>query len=83
MIFCFKLEDKEFKEQNYDTDYDDLRTKYQNEYDRANPLTKELALIEYFKFIKSSISHKTKAKPQTTNLCYCCSRIYCFRSSRT
>lgn len=43
-------------EQNFLVDYDELRTRFPNEYDRANPLTKDEALTEYFNFMKCRIS---------------------------
>lgn len=52
-VYCRKHNKVESKEQNYDVDYDDMRTKFMNEYDRANPITKDLAFNDYFNFIKS------------------------------
>lgn len=42
-------------EQNYDKDYDILRTKFVNEYDRLNPVTKKQAKEAYLKYIESRI----------------------------
>jgi len=53
-VFCKRQNKVESKEQNYDVDYDDMRTKFMNEYDRANPITKDLAFKDYFSFIKST-----------------------------
>jgi ABC-type Na+ efflux pump permease subunit len=50
---CFK--NTKITEQNYMVDYDELKTKFSNEYDRANPLTKDEALAEYFAFMKCSL----------------------------
>lgn len=52
-VCCKKHNKVASKEQNYDADYDDIRTKFLTEYDRANPITKDLAFKEYFNFIKS------------------------------
>jgi hypothetical protein len=41
------------REQNYDEEYDDIRTKFSNEYDRSNPVTKDGALKDYFSFMRS------------------------------
>ena len=43
------------QEQNYTIDYDDFRIRFSNEFDRANPITKDDALIDYFNFMKSSL----------------------------
>lgn len=51
---CFK--GNKVTEQNYMVDYDDLRTRFSNEYDRANPLTKDEALAEYFNFMKCKLA---------------------------
>ena len=40
------------REINMDVDYDQMRIRFLNEYDRANPVTKEEALQEYFKFMR-------------------------------
>lgn len=48
---CFE-KPRQVTEQNYNVDYDELRIKFLNEYDRANPLTKAQALAEYFQFMK-------------------------------
>ena len=52
---CTNAKDRAKVEMNYNVDYDELRPKFPNEYDRANPITKEEALVEYFEFIKSTI----------------------------
>lgn len=55
IVICFKRKNKVHSaEQNYDSDYDELRTRFMNEYDRANPITKDLAFKEYMLFLKSS-----------------------------
>lgn len=40
------------QEQNYTVDYDEIRIRFPNEFDRANPVTKEDALKEYFMFMQ-------------------------------
>jgi hypothetical protein len=62
---CFK--NAKTTEQNYMVDYDDLRMRFPNEYDRANPLTKDEALVEYFAFMKcrimlTQLKHRIKAR---------------------
>lgn len=47
-------ENKAQIEKNYNIDYDEIRVFFLNEYDRANPITKEEALKEYMEFMKSS-----------------------------
>ena len=43
------------QEQNYRIDYDEFRTRFSNEYDRANPITKEEGLKEYFNFMSCKV----------------------------
>ena len=43
------------QEQNYTVDYDEFRIRFSNEFDRANPMTKEEALADYFNFMKGSL----------------------------
>ena len=50
---CRKANKVLSKEQNYDEDYDNIRTKFMNEYDRANPITKDQALKEYLHYMAS------------------------------
>ena len=53
LFVCLKKKNKvQSLEQNYDEDYDQVKTKFMNEYDRANPITKDIALKEFFNFIK-------------------------------
>ena len=47
--------DAKLQEQNYTVDYDEMRIKFTNEYDRANPITKEDALKDYFMFMQSNL----------------------------
>ena len=58
---CVKENKKQ--EQNYMVDYDDIRMRFMTEYDRANPITKEYALKEYFAFMKSKLGLQ-KAEPK-------------------
>ncbi len=53
---------------NYKDDYDDHRLKFENEYDRANPITKEQAREDYLEFIKSMFSLKYKGPAQISKL---------------
>ena len=55
---CFSKSD--VAEQHMLIDYDDMRIRFLNEYDRTNPLTKEEALHEYFDFIKSKFYVKNR-----------------------
>ena len=48
--------DAKAQEQNYVVDYDEIRIRFTNEYDRANPLTKEAALKDYFQFMQCKLS---------------------------
>jgi len=41
-------------EQNYNIDYNQMRMRFLNEYDRANPITKEDATKDYFQYLKGS-----------------------------
>ena len=55
IIVCLQKKNKvQSKEQNYDEDYNRMRTLFSTEYDRANPITKSKALQEYFSFIVGS-----------------------------
>lgn len=54
LVCTCKLKHSQMDEQHIDEDYDDMRTKFLNEYDRSNPVTKDQALAEYFQFIKSN-----------------------------
>lgn len=47
--------DARTQEQNYTVDYDEIRMRFSNEYDRANPITKEEALKDYFMFMQCRI----------------------------
>lgn len=49
---CFRSSNK--VEQNYNTDYDMIRSKFTNEYDRANPITKEQGQREYFEYMRQT-----------------------------
>jgi hypothetical protein len=42
------------KEKNYRSDYNQFRTKFQTEYARANPITRNEAMHEYFNFLNSN-----------------------------
>lgn len=42
-------------EQNFNTDYEELRHKFYSEYDRTNPITKNEATKEYFKAMKGKL----------------------------
>ena len=53
LSICRKANKVLSKEQNYDEDYDNIRTKFMNEYDRANPITKDQALKEYLHYMAS------------------------------
>lgn len=65
------------KEKNYRSDYNQFRTKFQTEYARANPITRNEAMKEYFQFLNRSLilTKKTskimKTKPKTQTRCYC------------
>lgn len=50
---CFNK--KNVTEINLTVDYDEMRVRFLNEYDRANPVTKEDAMAEYFKFMRGKL----------------------------
>jgi hypothetical protein len=48
-------ENKAQIEKNWNVDYDEIRVFFLNEYDRANPITKEEGLKEYMDFMKRTL----------------------------
>lgn len=68
LTYCRKSKQVHSKEQNYEVDYDEIRTKFTNEYDRSNPVTKDQALKEYFNFIKSKFCWPDKSKDKSALL---------------
>ena len=52
LTYCRRSNKVGSKEQNYEIDYEEIRTKFMNEYDRANPITKDQAMKDYLHYIK-------------------------------
>lgn len=62
------FKEKREAEQNLKVDYDEMRLRFSNEYDRCNPITKSEAVNDYFKFMVCKLSFNSKRNLESTLL---------------